>query len=97
VTRNEQRVFEAIKGLGGEGSGFQIHRKLVETSKLPPRWAPFFSMSFGSMYAALYRLETCRGLISSRAGPATCERGWRGSRIYTIHPVERPRKPEWGP
>ncbi len=77
--KRDEKVLKAIADLGGEASGFQIHRELVGQSK----WAWLWAISLGGMYYTLDRLER-GGIITSRWGEATAERGWRRPRIYTI-------------
>lgn len=79
MTKRDKKVLRAIADLGGEASGFQIHQHLVAQSK----WAWLWAIGYGGMYNALDRLEH-GGLITSRWGEATAERGWRRPRIYSI-------------
>jgi PadR family transcriptional regulator PadR len=79
MTKAEAKVMEAIESLGGEVSGFQIHQRLVRQSK----WAWLWGISLGGMYNVLERLER-RGVLWSRWGEATAERGWHRPRIYRI-------------
>lgn len=79
MRRAERKVLDAIVALGGEASGFQIHQHLVGESK----WAWLWAISYGGMYIALDRLER-RGVLTSRWGEATFERGWRRPRLYRV-------------
>lgn len=79
MTKDETKVMEAIESLGGNASGFQIHQRLVGQSK----WAWLWAISYGGMYKALERLER-RGVLCSRWGEATVERGGLRPRIYWI-------------
>src|SRR5512143_3195397 len=73
----EELVLLAVGGLAGEGYGVTIQSDLErETGE---------TISLGAVYATLDRLER-KGLLRSRMGPATAERGGRRKRLYRISP-----------
>lgn len=73
----EELVLLAVGGLAGEGYGVTIQADLErETGD---------TISLGAVYATLDRLER-KGLLRSRTGPATAERGGRRKRLYRITP-----------
>jgi PadR family transcriptional regulator PadR len=70
-------VLLAVSGLAGEGYGVTIQAELErETDE---------TISLGAVYATLDRLER-KGLLRSRVGAATAERGGRRKRLYRITP-----------
>jgi PadR family transcriptional regulator len=71
----EELVLLAVGGLAGEGYGVTIQAELErETDD---------TISLGAVYATLDRLER-KGLLRSRVGAATAERGGRRKRLYRI-------------
>ena len=75
LTTLEQQILAAVIGLRGNGYGVSIQTKIEETVGRPP--------SLGSIYASLDRLEE-RGLVSSKQGVATAERGGRRKLLYCV-------------
>ena|ERR1700722_2220831 len=75
LTTLEQQILAAVIALRGDGYGVSIQTKIKETVGREP--------SLGSIYACLERLEE-RGLIASRQGPATAERGGRRKLLIRI-------------
>ena len=74
----EQRILFALIQLGADAYGVTI-REEIETRTGRP-------ISPGALYTALSRLEK-RGLVSSRLGDPTPERGGKRKRLYTLHPA----------
>ena len=74
----EQRILFALVRLGADAYGVTI-RTEIETRTGRP-------VSAGALYTALNRLET-RGLVASRLGEPTPERGGKRKRLYTIRPA----------
>jgi DNA-binding PadR family transcriptional regulator len=71
----EQKVMLVIVGLNPKAYGISIQDRLKEdTGK---------EYSFGSIYAALERLEE-KGFVKSRLGEATAERGGKRKQYYTV-------------
>src|SRR6266704_3488188 len=71
----EELVLLAVGGLAGEGYGVTIQADLERKTGDP--------ISLGAVYATLDRLER-KGLVRSRMGPATAERGGRRKRVYRV-------------
>jgi PadR family transcriptional regulator PadR len=71
----EELVLLAVAGLAGEGYGVTIQADLERKTGDP--------ISLGAVYATLDRLER-KGLVRSRMGPATAERGGRRKRVYQV-------------
>jgi DNA-binding PadR family transcriptional regulator len=71
----ELMVMLAILRVGEEAYGVPIGRELEETTGR--------EMALGSIYAALDRLET-KGLVLSRVGDPTPERGGRAKRFFKV-------------
>jgi PadR family transcriptional regulator len=71
----EQAVLVAVLHLGGDGYGRTI---LKEVSLRLAR-----EVTASAVYATLDRLEA-KGLVASRAGAATPERGGRARRHFTV-------------
>lgn len=63
----------ALMRLGGDAYGVPISREIEEQSGR--------EVAFGSVYAALERLEQ-KGLVTSSLGEATPERGGRAKRYF---------------
>jgi len=71
----EELVLLAVGQLAGAGYGVTIQAELErETGG---------AISLGAVYATLYRLER-KGLVHSRVGAATRERGGRRKRLFHI-------------
>jgi DNA-binding PadR family transcriptional regulator len=71
----EQRVMLVILRQHPSAYGISIHQRLAaDTGK---------RYSFGSIYATLERLEE-KGLITSRMGEPTAERGGKGKLYFTL-------------
>ena len=73
----EQLVMLALVRLGREGYGMTVRRELELTSGR--------SVSIGSVYATLDRLEA-KGYLSSTLGEPEPVRGGRGRRTFRIEP-----------
>jgi DNA-binding PadR family transcriptional regulator len=71
----EQIVLLAILRLGDGAYGVTIRREIAECTEREP--AP------GALYTTLDRLEE-KGLVSSRYGDPTPERGGRAKRYFTV-------------
>ena len=68
-------ILLALIRLGDDAYGVPISKELLNTTGR--------EVSLGSVYAALDRLEA-KGLISSRLGEATQERGGRAKRYFQV-------------
>jgi DNA-binding PadR family transcriptional regulator len=74
----EQRILFALIRLGADAYGVTIRREIeARTGR---------AASAGALYTALDRLER-RGLVSSRLGDPTPERGGKRKRLYTVQPA----------
>ena len=74
----EQRILFALIRLGPDAYGVPIRADIeARTGR---------AVSAGALYTALDRLET-RGLVSSRLGEPTPERGGKRKRLYTVQPA----------
>ena len=71
----EELTLLTVLGLGDEAYGVSVQEKLERDAKR--------SVSLGAVYAALNRLES-KGLVQSRQGEATAERGGRRKRMFAI-------------
>ena len=71
----EQSVLWAIVGLGDQAYGVPIRRKVIEHGGR--------EIAVGAIYTTLSRLEE-KGLISSKMGEATAERGGRRKKYYQV-------------
>jgi len=71
----EQMVLLSIMRLGEEAYGLAIHEELESVAGRSP--------SSGSLYTTLDRMER-KGLIESRAGESTSERGGRPRRYVHV-------------
>ena len=71
----EQRVLLAVHQLHGRGYSVSIRGHLADLTGNP--------VNLGAVYATLDRLEK-KGLIASRLGDATSERGGRAKRMYRV-------------
>ena len=74
----EQRILFALIRLGSGAYGVSIRREIEERTGR--------AISAGALYTALNRLEK-RGLVSSRLGEPTPERGGKRKRLYTVQPA----------
>ena len=74
----EQRILFALIRLGDDAYGVTI-REEIETRTGR-------AISAGALYTALSRLEK-RGLVASRLGEPTPERGGKRKRLYTVQPA----------
>jgi PadR family transcriptional regulator len=72
----EQLVLTAILVLSEDAYGVSVHARVQELAR--PR-----KISLGAIYVTLDRLEY-RGLVSSRLGAPTQERGGRAKRCYRV-------------
>jgi DNA-binding PadR family transcriptional regulator len=74
----EQRILFALVRLGSDAYGVSIRGDIeARTGR---------AVSPGALYTALDRLEK-RGLVASRLGEPTPERGGKRKRLYTIQPA----------
>ena len=74
----EQRILIALMRLGDDAYGVTIRRDIeARTGR---------TVSPGALYTALDRLER-RGMVSSRLGDPTPERGGKRKRLYTVRPA----------
>src|SRR5580658_2384131 len=71
----ELMVLLALMRLGDEAYGVPISREIEERSGR--------EVALGSVYAALERLEE-KGLVTSRLGDPTAERGGRAKRFFRM-------------
>jgi len=71
----EELVLLTTASLGGIGYGVTIQEELEAEVGRP--------ISVGAVYATLDRLER-KGLVTSREGPATAERGGRRRRLFRV-------------
>jgi DNA-binding PadR family transcriptional regulator len=71
----EEKVLLAVMGLGTNAYGVTI-REAVQTLTEQ-------SVSIGALYTTLSRLEA-KGMVSSRLGESTAQRGGRAKRYYKI-------------
>lgn len=74
----EQLILLALIRTGGNASSVALRRQIEERARR--------AVSPGALYTALDRLEQ-RGLVSSRLGDPTPERGGRRKRLYTLLPA----------
>lgn len=77
LRQHELMVTLAILRLGGEAYGVPIAAEIGQRTGR--------EMLQGSVYAILERLET-RGLVKSRLGPASRQRGGRAKRYFQLTP-----------
>ena len=71
----EQLVLLAILRLGDSAYGVSIRAEIVERTRR--------SVTPGALYTTLHRLEE-KGLVRSRSGEPTRERGGRAKRFYKV-------------
>src|SRR5688500_8029744 len=74
----EQRILFALIRLGADAYGVTIRSEIEERTGR--------AVAAGALYTALDRLET-RGLVTSRLGEPTPERGGKRKRLYTVQPA----------
>jgi DNA-binding PadR family transcriptional regulator len=74
----EQRILFALIRLGSDAYGVTIRQEIEARTGRP--------VSPGALYTALSRLEK-RGLVASRLGEPTPERGGKRKRLYTVQPA----------
>lgn len=72
----EQLVLLALLRLGTEGYGVSVQQEITARTGR--------SLSFATIYTTLNRLEA-KGLVSSRLGESTAERGGRRKTYYTVN------------
>lgn len=74
----EQRILFALVRLGEDAYGVSIREEIeARTGR---------AVSAGALYTALNRLEL-RGLVSSRLGEPTPQRGGKRKRLYSVRPA----------
>jgi PadR family transcriptional regulator PadR len=74
----EQRILFALVHLGSDAYGVTIREEIeARTGR---------AVSAGALYTALDRLEK-RGLVNSRLGDPTPQRGGKRKRLYTVEPA----------
>jgi PadR family transcriptional regulator PadR len=74
----EQRILFALVHLGSDAYGVTIRDEIeARTGR---------AVSAGALYTALDRLEK-RGLVNSRLGDPTPQRGGKRKRLYTVEPA----------
>jgi DNA-binding PadR family transcriptional regulator len=74
----EQRILFALVHLGDDAYGVTIRQAIESRTGR--------AISPGALYTALDRLER-RGLVSSRLGDPTPERGGKRKRLYSLMPA----------
>ena len=74
----EQRILFALIRLGANAYGVTIREEIESRTGR--------ATSAGALYTALARLEK-RGLVASRLGEPTPERGGKRKRLYTVQPA----------
>ena len=74
----EQLILFALVRFGTEASAVAIRQQIEARTRR--------AISPGALYTALDRLEA-RGLLTSRLGEPTPERGGKRKRLYTIEPA----------
>lgn len=77
LTDFELMILLAILRVGENAYGVPIAREIEQTGGRP--------VLVGAVYAALDRLEA-NGLVSSRVGEPTAERGGKAKRYFTVTP-----------
>lgn len=71
----EQVVLLAVAHLGEEAYGVTVRQEIKRRTGR--------SLSLGAVYSTLYRIES-KGLVSSRLGESTSERGGRAKRLFRV-------------
>lgn len=74
----EQRILFALIRLGSDAYGVTIRQEIEARTGRP--------VSPGALYTALSRMEK-RGLVASRLGDPTPERGGKRKRLYNLQPA----------
>lgn len=74
----EQRILFALVRLGAEAYGVTIRGEIEKRTGR--------AISAGALYTALDRMEK-RGLVDSRLGEPTAQRGGKRKRLYTLQPA----------
>jgi len=74
----EQIILLALMRLGTDGYGVTVRREIFDRTGR--------DVSLGSVYKTLQRMED-KGLVRSRIGEPTPERGGRRKRLYRIRPA----------
>jgi DNA-binding PadR family transcriptional regulator len=74
----EQLILLAMVRLGPEAYGLTIRLEIEERTNR--------TISAGALYTALDRMEK-RGLVTSRLGDPTPQRGGKRKRLYTLEPA----------
>lgn len=74
----EQLILLALVRLGTDAYGVSIRSEIERRTGR--------TVSAGALYTALNRLET-RGLVASRLGDPTPQRGGKRKRMYTLQPA----------
>jgi DNA-binding PadR family transcriptional regulator len=74
----EQRILLALLRLGADAYGVTIRGEIEARTGRP--------IAPGALYTALARMEK-RGLVASRLGEPTPERGGKRKRLYTVQPA----------
>lgn len=75
LTLIELHVLSAAHNLRGEGYGVSIRELINKKAGYTP--------SYAALYGALERMEK-RGLVESRMGDATAERGGKRKKLYSV-------------
>ena len=71
----EQLVLLAVLRSGDEAYGVPVQQEILQRARR--------SLTLGTIYKALSRLEA-KGLVASRVGEPTAERGGRAKRYYSV-------------
>lgn len=71
----EQLVLLAVLRSGDEAYGVPVQQEILQRAHR--------TLTLGTIYKALSRLET-KGLVASRVGEPTAERGGRAKRYYSV-------------
>jgi len=74
----EQLILFALVRLGADAYGVSVREEIEKRTGR--------AISAGALYTALDRLEK-RGLVASRLGEATPQRGGKRKRLYTLQPT----------
>ena len=74
----EQLILFALVRLGADAYGVSIRAEIEKRTGRP--------ISAGALYTALDRMEK-RGLVASRLGEPTPQRGGKRKRLYTLQPA----------
>lgn len=74
----EQLVLLAVLRSGDEAYGVPVQQEILQRARR--------SLTLGTIYKALSRLEA-KGLVASRIGEPTAERGGRAKRYYSVTAV----------